>query len=307
MKTVIGLFDASTKAQHAMMHLQSLGIDRGDMELRPGSELLTERQRYTAEEHGGLINRLREFLGLDDSGPGAHPKYDLARIEPNDTVLICDTTDDMADNAAEIMNRDGAIDIDQRWGSHTSTGYTSGMQTSGTQFSEMHKTSTQTSSSGTSSSSAQKSGTYAAGMDTSATRAKAASYQAGSPEDKTLRAVEEELEVSKRPVVRGKVRIYTVPTEHVAQETVQLRQEHVQVERERVDRPLRGDEAKAFENQTIEVTETSEEPVVRKQARVKEEVHVRKNVEQKPQTVRETVRGTEVKVERDEGNTPRKH
>lgn len=288
MKTVIGLFDARDKAQHAMVHLQSLGIGREQMELKPGKELLSERQRYSGEERGGgMLNRLREFLGLDTEEDELASRYDLSRVDPNDAVLVCDTSDDMADQAAEIMNRDGAVDIDQRWGSHAS-----GMSSPS---STMHSQTSGNVSKGSTQQSATKSATT-----------RTSGYQSTSEEERSIPEIEEELTVGKKAVARGKVRIYTVPTERTAEETVNLRSEKVHLERERVDRPIRGDETRAFENQTIEITETSEEPVVSKRARVKEEVHVRKDVEEHPQTVRETVRGTEVRVEREEEKNPRK-
>lgn len=297
MKTVIGLFDTRDKAQHAMAHLQTLGIGPDHMELKPGKELFTERQRSSAEEHGGgMLNRLREFLGLDTSETEAQSRYDLARIDPNDAVLVCDTSDDMADKAAEIMNRDGAVDIDQRWGSHVSTAQSSqSSQSSGMASSALH--SRPMPSADTQARTASTHASATTGMPT---------RPASTAEGGTLSEVEEDLAISKRPVTRGKVRIYTVPTQHTVEKTVNLKSEHVQLQREHVDRPLRGDEVRAFENQTIEVTETSEEPVVSKRARVKEEVHVRKAVEEHPQTIRETVRGTEVKVERENDRSPKK-
>jgi hypothetical protein len=69
------------------------------------------------------------------------------------------------------------------------------------------------------------------------------------------------------------------------------------VERRRVDRPVEAADLEAFKEGTIELTETTEEPVVRKQARVVEEVIVRKEVEQHTETVRDTVRQTNVEVE----------
>jgi len=53
----------------------------------------------------------------------------------------------------------------------------------------------------------------------------------------------------------------------------------------------------AAQERTVEVTETAEEPVVRKQARVVEEVVVGKEQEERTETVRDTVRRTEVEVE----------
>jgi hypothetical protein len=57
------------------------------------------------------------------------------------------------------------------------------------------------------------------------------------------------------------------------------------------------DDAGQLRDQTIEVTETVEEPVVSKQARVREEVVVGKKSSQRTETVRDTVRKTEVDVE----------
>ena len=58
----------------------------------------------------------------------------------------------------------------------------------------------------------------------------------------------------------------------------------------------------AFQERTIEVEERGEEAVVSKEARVTEEVVVRKEAEQHTETVSDTVRKTEVDVE-DERDT----
>ena len=64
------------------------------------------------------------------------------------------------------------------------------------------------------------------------------------------------------------------------QEQVTLREEHVKVERRPVDRPIAaGDDA--FRERTVEATESAEEAVVSKEARVKEEVVVRKQAEER--------------------------
>jgi uncharacterized protein (TIGR02271 family) len=83
---------------------------------------------------------------------------------------------------------------------------------------------------------------------------------------------------------------------------VALRQERVSIERNPVDRPIAaGDDA--FRERTIETTETAEEAVVAKEARVTEEVVVRKQSGERTQTVSDTVRRTEVEVEDERGRT----
>ena len=96
-----------------------------------------------------------------------------------------------------------------------------------------------------------------------------------------------------------RVRSYVV--EQPVQEQVHLREERVQVERHPVDRPadMMAGTAEPFRERTIEVTATSEEPVVAKEARVKEEIVVTKDAEERTETVSDTVRRTEVEIEDD--------
>jgi uncharacterized protein (TIGR02271 family) len=115
--------------------------------------------------------------------------------------------------------------------------------------------------------------------------------------DVKVPVVEEEIQVGTRQVQRGGVRLYTRVTERPVEETVRLRDETVHVERRPVDRPATEADVAAAKEGTLEVTETDEEAVARKQARVVEEVVVSKDVEEHTETVRDTVRRTEVEVE----------
>ncbi|HEV2802921.1 MAG TPA: YsnF/AvaK domain-containing protein [Pyrinomonadaceae bacterium] len=112
----------------------------------------------------------------------------------------------------------------------------------------------------------------------------------------TIPVVEEELQVGKREVERGGVRVESRVEEKPVTEEVQLREERVHVERRPVDRPVTDADA-AFREGTLEVTERAEEPVVSKTARVVEEVVVGKQVEEHTETVRDTVRRTDVDVQ----------
>ena len=108
--------------------------------------------------------------------------------------------------------------------------------------------------------------------------------------------VEEELQVGKREVERGGVRVESRVEERPVEERVELREERVNVERRPVDRPV-ADAEHLFKEGTIEVTEKSEEAVVSKQARVVEEVVVNKEVGERTETVQDTVRRTDVDVQ----------
>jgi uncharacterized protein (TIGR02271 family) len=110
--------------------------------------------------------------------------------------------------------------------------------------------------------------------------------------------VDEDLQVGKRQVEHT-VRILTRVTEKPVEETIQLREERVNVERRPANRaPTAADKA-SFKEGTYEVTATAEEAVISKQAHVVEEVVVGKQATERTETVRDTVRRTNVDVDED--------
>jgi stress response protein YsnF len=64
-----------------------------------------------------------------------------------------------------------------------------------------------------------------------------------------------------------------------------------------VDRPATEADLASFKEGEVELTEHTEIPVVSKKSRVVEEVRVGKDVKERDETVRGTVRKTEVDVE----------
>ena len=117
----------------------------------------------------------------------------------------------------------------------------------------------------------------------------------GDQGEAVLPVIEEDIDVGKRRVETGGVRVHTKVEERPVEEQVNLREERVNVERRPVDRPV-DDASAAFQERSFEVTEMAEEPVVRKQARVIEEVVVSKDVQERTETVRDTVRRQDVHV-----------
>lgn len=109
--------------------------------------------------------------------------------------------------------------------------------------------------------------------------------------------VAEELAVEKRLVKRGGIRVTSRIVEQPVHEAVTLREEHVHVERRRADGPPES-AGRLFEERTVEVRATDEEAVVVKDARVVEEVVVRKDVDERTETIDDTVRRTEVDIDR---------
>jgi len=122
-------------------------------------------------------------------------------------------------------------------------------------------------------------------------------------QDMVIPIVEEQIKIGKRAVERGGVRIRTTVEEIPVSEQVTLREEQVYVDRRPVDRAASASDFDQASNQTLEVIEHAEEAVVSKEARVVEEVRVRKDVEDRAETVQDTVRRTNVDVEQVEGQT----
>jgi len=122
--------------------------------------------------------------------------------------------------------------------------------------------------------------------------------QTGTVQEQRIPIVEESLQVGKREVERGGVRVESKIVERPVQENVSLREEHVHVERKPVNRAVEPGDMAAFREGTIELHERAEEAVVAKTARVVEEVIVGKDVGQRTEQVNATLRHTEVSIDR---------
>ena len=114
--------------------------------------------------------------------------------------------------------------------------------------------------------------------------------------DEVIPLSEETLQVGKRAVNRGTTRIRRYVVERPVEEQIRLRDETVSVFR----RPASGSATvgeDAFRDREVTVSETDEEAIVGKSARVVEEVVVQKGVQDRVETVRDTVRREEVEID----------
>ncbi len=113
----------------------------------------------------------------------------------------------------------------------------------------------------------------------------------------TLKVIEENLEVGKRQVQRGGVRVRSRIIARPVEESVRLREERVSVVRTPVNRPATAADLNAFQEGEISLIEHAEVPVVSKTANVIEEISVGKEVTEREEVIRDTVRRTDVDVE----------
>ncbi len=254
-RTITALFDTAAEAERAAQDLSiNIGGVRGEV--------------YDAKRSGELA-RL------------AIPGEDMATfhegIRRGGAVLHAKVPDHQFD-AANVLERDGAVEIGEREAAWRKEGWT-GCGTAGLARPDTSR---------------EDFGTTGA-------------MQAGGGEER-IPIVEERLRVGKRETAHGRVRVRSYVVETPVEEHVTLREEHVSIERRPVAPPVAaGDDA--FRERTIEAAESAEEAVVSKEARVTEEVVVRKQAEERTETVSDTVRRTEVEVEDERGRTgaPERH
>jgi uncharacterized protein (TIGR02271 family) len=115
--------------------------------------------------------------------------------------------------------------------------------------------------------------------------------------------IEEELHVGKREVQGGGVRVNTRVEEVPVNEQVTLREETVDIHRKPVSREVTDADVATIQQGSFEVVEHDEQAVVSKQARVVEELHIKKNVEERVENIQDTVRRTDVDVDQVGGQT----
>lgn len=276
--TLSAFFDSQHDAQNAVDRLIAAGIARDSIRLVPGYESdtpVTERR----EQHQGFFAALADFFMPEED------RYTYAEglSRGGYLVAVSNLSATQYDTALDILDDEGSIDLDEREQSWRSEGW-SGYQAGATE--------------------AYSLGAAAPQADTSASRGTTNSL--GTNNEEVIPVVDEQLVVGKRDVNLGRVRVRSYIREENVSAGVNLHEERVAVERRPVDRPLTDADA-AFRDRTIEAEEHAEEAVVGKQARVVEEISLRKEGTDHQETVSDTVRKTEVEIEDDRANLDRQN
>lgn len=235
---------------------------------------------------GGLIG------GLTAAGvPDEDAKYYAEGVQRGGTLVMVAAEENKAQQAYDIIMKHGAVDIDERGSQYRQEGwkgYDSNAQPNTAQQVESYGTSARPNANRQ-----QATNTYNTGNQA----------RTQNQDEAVLPVVQEELQVGKRQVQSGGARIYTHVTEQPVEEQVRLREEKVDVNRRPVNRPVTEADMAAFKEGSIDVTTTAEQPVVSKQARVVEEVGINKNVQERTETVRDSVRRNDVEVQQMGGQT----
>jgi uncharacterized protein (TIGR02271 family) len=275
-KTVIGVFDDYATAQQAARQLESEGVSREAINIQSNMKTGAagyggaEMETGAAESHeGGIKGFFHRLFGGEDDERG----YYQEALRRGNAIVAVTAPANQIDRIAQVMTNLGAADIDRHANYYQQTGY-SGYDESAPAYTSNE-----------------------AARDRENFRKHSA--QTAVP------VIQEELQVGKRSVQRGGVRVYSHVIDKPVQEQIKLREEHVRVERRPVNRPVEQGDLARLKDQTIEVTETAEEPVVSKQAVVREEVLVGKETTERTATIQDNVRRTEVQVDAIPGSATR--
>ena len=272
--TMVGIFDDFAQAQQAVRELTQMGIGQGDISIvrNDGGKGYTtyggaNSTDYTTGRSIGdkITNFFDGIFGTDMNDDGSAGYHDYAEaVRRGSTVVVVEADDASHDRVADILNRSGVVDANRRTAQYRSSGYKKFDSTAPLYNNE---------------------------------QADAERRTFANQGEVALPVIEEQLNVGKRVVQRGGVRVHTSVMEKPVEETVTLREENVTVDRRPVDRAVTDADLRAAKEGEFNVTTRGEEAVVGKEARIVEEVVIGKNTTEREETVRDTVKRTDVQVD----------
>jgi len=266
MKDLIAFYSSRDQAERAKDDLIRSGFDHDDVKVYD----------HSGKQEGSFWQELKSAFGMADE----QDQQVYAEATRRGAVAVGvsfdhDEGEPTSEQAIQILQRYSPLDLDaqmKQWRAEGWTGAAVAAPSAGSGAEESRDS-------------------YAGGQAVPASSSLRANEQQAIP------VVQEELKVGKRAVANGGVRIHSRVTETPVQEQIGLREETVNVERRAVDRPVTAAD-NVFQDRTIEATATREEAVVSKEARVVEEVAISKEANERTETVRDTVRRTDVDVEK---------
>jgi len=309
--TVIGIFKTFTEASVARQHLENNGFNPSAIDVNDSN--------YTAPDYAGnditggvtdVTGATENYTGQkkDDDSIGGFFKNLFGGNDDDDEVLtnrhieagkrgtivtVHAQSYDEAERAADILDEFGAINVNDSddWDSSAGSGR---MENSlGGDF----DTATTSNYADMPASTASPAGGFASTNTDDYQIEPVSDLEHPTSDSDSIKVVEENLEVGKREVQTGGVRLRSRIVERPVEESIRLRQERVTVNRIPVDRPATEADFNTFQEGTIEMTENAEIPVVNKEARVVEEISLNKEVNESDQTIVDSVRHTEVDTE----------
>ncbi len=300
-ENIVAVFDTAAHADAAVRDLKAANLPDGAIS-QHAKTASTPGVATTGEaapaHHQGFWSSLFGGGGSerDRATDRYAPVYERS-IESGSTVVTARVPEQDVDRISAILEKHNPVDLDERAAHYGSSETTT---TRATTAPAMEPTGPAMEDRAAAAPATNGRGTAATAMDSRGTTA--AATDGGS-----MSLSEETLSVGKRAVSGGTTRLRRYVVETPVEEQVSLHGEKVTMERHPVS-DGRQVGAGDFTDKAIEMTETSEEAVVSKTARVKEEISLHKEATDRVQTVKDTVRHEDVEVEQVPGNqTTRTH
>jgi uncharacterized protein (TIGR02271 family) len=294
-RQLIAVYETYDRARSARDELISAGIPANDVEILDTKESGWQSDSGGLQSEGfwGALKRL--FTPEEDTHEYAEG------LRRGHTVLAVRPSAEMHGRAVEVLERTEPLDFDARVSDWRNEGWNGRYGTDRAAAEPVADTRSVAGTAGAATGTSGALGTTgmeAAAVPATEPAAGATAARTGGATEERIPVVEEQLRVGKREVSGGNVRVRSYVVERPVEQQVSLHQESVHVDRQAVDEPVRaGDDP--FHGRTVEVAARSEEAVIGKETRVREEVVVRKGATDRTETVKDKVRRTEVEV--DEG------
>jgi uncharacterized protein (TIGR02271 family) len=291
--TVVGVFDNANEAQEAVEALVRDGFSRSNIDLSAQSndynsgngDIVPDRHQNTSgtrteevvDDTKDVGDSIGDFFSSLFGSNDDADKYKRV-ADRGSIVTVHAQSEDEAERAADILDDNGAVDVDERANQYGSTtGSTYGSTTGNTNYTDSTVASGVTGSSVVGNT----------GYTDDVTDRDRTNLVNDRDSDQTLKVIEENLQVGKREVETGGVRVRSRIVERPVEESLRLRQERVTVQRNPVNRTATSADLDAFQEGQIELVEHAEVPVVSKTANVVEEVSIGKEVNEREETIRD--------------------
>ena len=295
-QTVIGIFENENEAQQAVQNLISQGFNREDVDVASSSASQSTSESSQSDNDDSFGSSISNFFGSlfgsDDDRTSSYSEVAKRGI----TVTVHARSESEAERAADVLDENGAVDIDEKASQYRSNQSYGSDLSSDSAFPGISDTNTSGSDYNQNDIADNTSGSQY-NQNPVTGNVSGSDFNQNNINEQSIPIIEENLQVGKREVESGGARLRSRIVEKPVEESVRLRSEHVNIERNPVNRQATDSDFNTFEEGTIEMREHKEVPVVGKEAWVKEEVSLNKEVEETEETIRDTVRSTEVDVE----------
>ena len=258
-ETVVGLFENMKQADGAMAELHSFGIPKAD--IKSVDSRSNKDQLVEATRHGsaGMIGLLKHLFGADHRLETAHgtPLYD-EWVQKGGVLVAVNTDAGSVTEVTKILETYGSVETGSRAG---------------------------------------RTGSPEKAIGVVEQRSTRPSQLETNKDERTIEVIEEELHIGKRKVEKGSVRVVKHVTETPVEGAINLREETVTIERRSVDRLANETDLKELVDSSVEMIETSEEPVVVKEPHVREEITISRKIVDHEEKIRDKVKKTQVDIE----------